>query len=98
MGLLSYFLKYLKILRENLGGKYRMMIHSKHHAAYSFGGTGIGVAGSSGVSLPRSRNRRCCVVPGLASSISTTLGNLHLYELVWVSCAFSRFYRTLRDR
>lgn len=74
------------------------MIHSKHHAAYSFGGTGIGVAGSSGVSLPRSRNKRCCVVPGLTSSISTTHGNLHLYELVWVSCAFSRFYRTLRGR
>lgn len=64
MGLLSYFLKYLKILRENLGGKYKIMIHGKHHAAYSSGGRSIGVTGSSGVSLPRSRNKRCCVVLG----------------------------------
>lgn len=31
-----------------------------------------------------------CWVPGLTSSILTILGNLHLYELVWVSCVYSQ--------
>lgn len=79
VGWLSYFLKYMNILRGNLVREYRIVVHRKHHSPCSHSGVDIDRV-SGVVSTPHLiaiRNRKPCAVLAarIDSILFNTLGN-----------------------